>query len=54
MRALAITSLVDSILASRLCHLAQGVAQGVEYVLNSFCLIYHHSIAQVFQLINEI
>jgi hypothetical protein len=39
MRALAITSLVDSIPAFRLFHLAQGVAQGVEYVLNSLCLV---------------
>lgn len=39
MRTLAITSLVGSIPAFRLCHLAQGVVQGVEYVLNSLCFI---------------
>ncbi len=54
MRNLAITSLVASIPAFRLFHLAQGVVQAVEYVLNSLCLVYHDSIAQVSQLTNDI
>jgi len=45
MRNLAITSLVASIPDFRLFHLAQGLAQGVEYVLNSLCLVYHDSMA---------